>query len=448
MNRHRRDRGEAGFRALYQQLVPDDGGLAALRPVIGVIRWSVVFYRQLEVDRAFIRSSAMAYTTLVTMVPLFLLVFGLLSATGVVHKDQQAIEQLIFDTVIADLPQVRNFIMRGVGDLDLTALGIIGVASLVIFAGRLFIMVEQAYNQIFGTRVRRKWAYRLLAFWFTLTIVPLVLSLGFASTIDLLGTYGMGPWARSVVDATVLFVMLLAALKLFPSVKVEWGPALLGSMVSTIGIGISRSGFGLYLLWFKADDPLTIVYGTVGLIPVFLLWLYLLWLMVLLGVEVAYVAQNFQGLWEVEATWLEGDRDAIRGPGLHTALELAAWVGWHYDNGDGAMPLVALASRSGLLQREIVPIMDLLTDNNHLVYVDDSWLPARPTSAILLAQLVTCWRQGASPHRKDQAEMSGAEGAVTQALVTQLPKTLAQAIDAWITVPLAASSETPTTVDT
>ena len=427
----RREQTASDFRHLYRQLLPDSGGPAALRPFVGVFRWALVFYRQLEKDRAFIRAAGMAYMTLITLVPMLLLVFGLLSATGIVRKDREAIEALIFETVLADLPYVRDFIMRGIGDLDLTTLGIIGVAGLIFFAGRLFILAEDAYNQIFGTRVRRKWMYRLLAFWFTLTIVPLVLTLGFASTIELLGTYGLGQWARTVVDATVLFLLLLTALKLFPSVKVEWGPALLGSTVSTVGIGLARTGFTLYLLWFKADDPLTIVYGTVGLIPVFLLWLYLLWVMVLLGVEVAYVAQNFSGLWEVERNWLDGDRNAVRSPRLHTALELLTCVGATYERGEGATSLATLIETTGLLRREIEPVMDLLSDQGHLVRTNDSWVPARPTEHIVLADVVRTWRQGASPTRQDARPPSAAETAVAETLQQHLPRTLSDAISEW-----------------
>ncbi len=417
---------------LYRRLTPDDGQHPLILPVLAVARWIVVFYLQLEKDQAFIRAAAMAYQSLIALVPVLLLVFGLLGATGFLQRDREALEKLIFDTFIADIPEVREFIMRGIGDLDLTALGIIGVAGMVIFAGRLFLEVEYAYNYIFGTRVRRSWAYRLLNFYFALTLVPLILTVGALGTIELASGYGLAGWVRFGFEPITAFVLLLAALKLFPTVQVRWVPALTGAAVSTVGILAARWAFRLYLQWFKADDPLTIVYGSVGLLPVFLLWLYLLWVMVLLGVEVAFVAQNFRSLWEVERLNAERSGKEVRGPRLHTAIELLAWAGWAFQQGQGPVTAQQLAGRVGLLGRDVEPVLGLLGDAGLLLEVKDGWTLSRPPERIPLAEVVAAWRTGASLERGAEVSVTRVELEVGQALERALPPTLADAIDRWV----------------
>jgi len=419
------------IRDLYRRLTPDEVHHPLLVPLLATGRWAMVFYLQLSKDQAFVRAAQMAYQTLIALVPMLLLIFGLLGATGIVAQDREALESLIFETFIADIPQVRDFIMRGIGDLDLTALGIIGVAGLIIFAGRLFLMVEASYNHIFGTRVTRGWGYRLLNFWFSMTVVPAVLSIGFLSTIEFASGYGMGAVIRQALEPLVMFGILLAALKLFPTVQVRWGPAALGALVSSIGIWGARGIFRLYLNWFKADDPLTIVYGTVGLIPVFLLWLYLLWVIVLLGVEVAYVFQNFHSLWEVERANLEGRDSPLRGPRLHTALELMAWIGWHFEEGQGPIQIEQLAKRVGLSRRELLPVLELLEEEGFLLGGGEKgWLLARPSRSINVGDVVEAWRREASPERRGGA--TRAESAVSRALERSLPPTLSDAIDRWV----------------
>jgi len=373
---------------LYRRLTPDDGHHPAIVPLLAVARWGVVFYRQLEKDQAFIRAAAMAYQSLIALVPTLLLVFGVLGATGVLQRDREALERLIFDTFIADIPDIREFIMRGIGDLDLTALGIIGVAGMLIFAGRLFLEVEYAYNFIFGTRVNRSWAYRLLNFYFSLTLVPLLITVGAIGTLELASGAGVAAWARYLFEPLTAFVLLLAALKLFPTVQVRWVPALTGAAVSTVGILMARSAFRLYLQWFKADDPLTIVYGTVGLLPVFLLWLYLLWVMVLLGVEVAFVAQNFRTLWQVERVAAERSGKEVRGPRLHTAIELLAWAGWSFQQGHGPVSSQDLAGRVGLHARDVEPVLRLLAESGLLIEAREAWALARPPERIALSDVV------------------------------------------------------------
>jgi membrane protein len=419
------------IRELYARLTPDEVHHPLLVPLLAVGRWAMVFYLQLVKDQAFVRAGAMAYQTLVALVPMLLLVFGVLGATGIVQRDREALERLIFETFIADIPEVREFIMRGIGDLDLTALGIIGVAGMLIFAGRLFLLVEYSYNFIFGTKVRRGWGYRLLNFYFALTLVPVLVTLFFVGTIELAGTVGFAAWARFLLEPLVTFVLLLAALKLFPTVRVRWGPAALGASVSTVGILGGRWAFKLYLEWFKADDPLTIVYGSVGLIPVFLLWLYLVWVVVLLGVEVAYVFQNFRSLWEVERANLEGGA-GVRAPRLHTALELLAWTGFLFAEGHGPADGEVLARRTGLLQGQVEPVLDLLVERGFLVRSSAGVSLSRPADRIELAEVVEAWRHFASPEREAGAPPTRVEDEVSRSLQRSLPPTLADAIERWV----------------
>lgn len=420
------------IRDLYSRLTPDEIHHPLLVPLLAVARWCMVFYLQLVKDRAFIQAAAMAYQTLIALVPMLLLVFGVLGATGLVAKDREALEALIFETFIADIPQVREFIMRGIGDLDLTALGIIGVAGLVIFAGRLFLMAEHAYNFTFGTRVRRGWGYRLLNFWFALTVIPAILSLAFLATLELATDFGVGAFVRQIVEPLIMFSILLGALKLFPTVPVRWGPAAMGAGISTAGIWAARGLFRLYLNWFKADDPLLIVYGSVGLIPVFLLWLYLVWVLVLLGVEVAYVAQNFRSLWEIERSNLESRNKPLRGPQLHTALEVMAWVGWHFEEGLGPMPTEEVARRVRIPRREVNPVLELLKESGFLIPSDDGWTLSKPTEHLRLAHIVEAWSKGAGANRGPHSDLSPAELAIQHSLERSLPPTLADAIDRWV----------------
>ena len=147
--------------SIYRSLTSDETSHPALVPIRASVRWISVFYQQLLWDRAFVRAAAMAYTTLIAFVPLLLLVFGILSGTGVLQQDKDTIERILFGTFVGDIPGVREFLMPGLLELDLRTLSILGVAGLLFIAARLFLMVERAYNDIFGLKIRRKMGYRL-----------------------------------------------------------------------------------------------------------------------------------------------------------------------------------------------------------------------------------------------------------------------------------------------
>ena len=65
--------------------------------------------------------------------------------------------------------------------------------------------------------------------------------------------------------------------------------ALSGALVAgTLWEG-AKFGFDSYVQYFST---LTQLYGSLGIIPVFLLWLYFTWILVLYGAEVAYLVKN------------------------------------------------------------------------------------------------------------------------------------------------------------
>ena len=63
----------------------------------GIARWTFVFARQLGRDRAVERASSMTYVTLVALVPLRVLLFGVLGASGVLEGNQEFLGQVVLD---------------------------------------------------------------------------------------------------------------------------------------------------------------------------------------------------------------------------------------------------------------------------------------------------------------------------------------------------------------
>jgi membrane protein len=88
------------------------------------------------------------------------------------------------------------------------------------------------------------------------------------------------------------FVLLLLAYTLMPNTHVRFRPAVWGALVAAVLWSLSRWGFGLYV---SKALPYMKIYGALGLIPLFLFWLYLTWLIVLFGMELAYTLQAMKG---------------------------------------------------------------------------------------------------------------------------------------------------------
>jgi membrane protein len=96
-----------------------------------------------------------------------------------------------------------------------------------------------------------------------------------------------------------------------PNTRVHPGAAFMGALIS----GSAWEGMKSIYFWYNAHVMSSNYkfYGSLGMIPVFLLWVYLSWIIVLFGAEVAFAAQHVNTYKrEIEQTRLSAaDRDRL-----------------------------------------------------------------------------------------------------------------------------------------
>ncbi len=419
-------------RDLYRRLTSDDGRWQNLGLPRAVYRWAIVFYKELQRDKAFIRAAGLCYLTLIALVPLLLLIFGVLGATGLLAPNQGLVEDLLFRTVLGDVPGVKDFLLPGLLEVDLAALGVVGVLGLLFVSGRLYLTVELAYNDIYGVRVERPLSTRMMNFYFTLTALPIAIATAVFGTQEWLPIQGVS----RVATPLVMFALLLAALKLFPCRPVTWRAALIGATVSAVLLELGGRLFPLYIRLFASDDPLRIVYGSLGLIPVFLLWLYMLWVFVLLGVEVAYVVQHFRSLAAAEDALAEADTRVIVVPPPSLPFEVLILVGERFGRGAGPMPFEELIARTHVIHKELRGVVAVLEASGYLLTTDHGWALSRPPEQIALREVLDAWRE-LTWLRGVQSDRVG--DAFVEAIAERLAGTLSDAIREYFPEQEAAS---------
>jgi YihY family inner membrane protein len=95
-------------------------------------------------------------------------------------------------------------------------------------------------------------------------------------------------WLLSTVRAGwstfVLWSLMFAVYVTVPSKAPRLRAAAAGALVSAVGLEISRSFLHFYV---TRTLGLSLVYGSLGLVPVFMFWMYVIWMVVLVGLQVA-----------------------------------------------------------------------------------------------------------------------------------------------------------------
>lgn len=391
---------------------------ALFEPVGLVLRIGWLFYKELQDDKAFVRAAGMAYATLMALVPSLVLVFGILGTTGVLQdaKDQELVYDALFGTFFGDIVEIREALTPFLSNIDFKAIGAASTIVLLVVAGRLFLMVERAYSDIFEVRVNRNLGRRILNFYFAITAVPVVM------VLSVEGAWQFGAFQRPFVLA-LQFVLILGALKFFPCTHVRWAPALMGATTSWVLLGVGGRLSTLYIHWSYADPSygLRAFYGSLILVPIFLLWLYMVWLILLLGVEVAHVAQNYGSLMDAELEARERRR-GMRSPAFDAALEVLARIGKRFADGGGATSMDQLRATTQLSNWHLTAITDAFVASGLLLVVEDGWVLARPPNAIELDDVVAHWR--------DQTRIT-ATATIADDLRASYAGTLAEGLQRW-----------------
>jgi len=190
-------------------------------------------------------------------------------------------------------------LIKSATGLNLAALGWVGLVVVAYSAISLLVTIENSFNAIYGAPEGRSWLRRVPTYWLLLTMSPVVIGItlymdnSFSQAISHLHAW---KWlltvAKLIWGFTVAWLFMFAVYRLVPNTKVGSKPAMIGGFVSAFLLSIGTGSLGAY---FNHAVTFESLYGQLGLIPVFMFWVYLMWLVILFGLEVSATIQTLQG---------------------------------------------------------------------------------------------------------------------------------------------------------
>ncbi|MCM0605315.1 MAG: YihY family inner membrane protein [Xanthomonadaceae bacterium] len=234
-------------------------------------------------------SSALAYTTILSVIPLLAVSFAIFQAFGGLNHLSELIEPLILKNLAQGageetLTQIRKFIANIHGG----ALGATGFIGLIITSMSLLSSIEKTVNKVWKTKIQRGLFSRIAAYWFIITIGPLSASLFIGYTS--IGTSGFSDYLPSGFSALFITLFVFTAMnKWIPNKKVNWRAALIGGVFTTTLWQTAKFGYSIYNQKVVTYSK---IYGSLGAIPIFLVWIYVTWLVILTGAALSAVIQN------------------------------------------------------------------------------------------------------------------------------------------------------------
>jgi membrane protein len=272
--------------------------------LIKYVRMFLLAIRGFDEDKCQLRASALTYYTLLSIVPIAAMAFGVAKGFGF----EERLEKAIYDQVSSEeqLQVVGQIIDFARNMLDNTSGGLIaGIGVAVLFWSVIKVLgnIEKSFNGIWGIKVNRSFGRKLGDYLSVMLIGPILMiassSLNvfieaqaseLAEKSDLLAAsgelvlFGLKFWPYALMWALFAFIYVF-----MPNGKVNLVSAVLG--------GILAGTIYQFIQWVYIKSQVEFssygaIYGSFAALPLFLIWLHTSWLIVLFGAEISFAHQN------------------------------------------------------------------------------------------------------------------------------------------------------------
>ncbi len=197
-------------------------------------------------------------------------------------------------------PQLAELIDDFIARTQSGTVGLAGMLIIILVAIQLLTTVENAFNAVWGVKRGRSMFNRIVLYW---TIISLGAVLGFAalslfslSFTNLFQRLPLGDqlhtlvqWLTPLLSLLLLTLLLTFFYRFMPNTHVAWRAAAAGALTSAILLALNNALTFLYVQRVVATYN---IYGSLGILPVFMLGLFVFWLILLFGAQITYAVQN------------------------------------------------------------------------------------------------------------------------------------------------------------
>jgi len=246
-------------------------------------------------DQCLMRASALAYTSLLSIVPLFALMFAVLKGLGVQHR----LEPLLLSR-LALQPETASAMIDFIDRTNVSTLGSLGAVALVLTVISVLGSIEASLNHIWRV-VQGRSVWRKVTEYLSVVLLTPFLLLAAVTITSSLQVQQLLGWlqqhqylgeaaVQGLQLVPVLFnVVAIGALyAIMPNRRQSPTALLVGALVAGAAwqaVQVTYVRLQIGMAGYSA------IYGALSQVPVTLVWLYVSWTVVLAGAEVAAVCE-------------------------------------------------------------------------------------------------------------------------------------------------------------
>lgn len=250
-------------------------------------------------DKCMLKSNALTYFTLFSIVPIIALAFAVAKGFGL----QENLQQILLNDFSEQQDILNQAFVYANKMLDNTRGGLIagiGIILLLWSVMKLLGSIENSFNEIWEIKRDRTWVRKITDYLSIMLIAPICLVLSGAITVGIKTSIEtVSSTYVSLSPITYILLKLLAfsliwAIFTFiyialPNTKVNFKAGAMGALVAAILFELLQ---WIYLASQVGVAQYNAIYGSFAALPLFLIWVQYSWYVMLFGSELAFANQN------------------------------------------------------------------------------------------------------------------------------------------------------------
>lgn len=253
---------------------------------------------QFFADLCPMRAASLTFTTLLSIVPLVILTFYVVSFFPRFTNAGNQIEQFILTNFVASSAatistELQNFVTQ-VHTFSWT-----NVVSLIFFELIMIYNIVATVNGVWHTTMKKHVALSFFIYLFFILVGPIVFSFllflsSYLTSLPLLSHFVQIDFVRKPFISISPFLIEWITFALFqwvmPSCRVYFRYAVIAGFITMILFEITKWGFVWYFHYFSTYE---LIYGALATIPIFFMWIYVSWLIIILGTLICQLLQTY-----------------------------------------------------------------------------------------------------------------------------------------------------------
>ena len=266
------------------------------------LRTIILAIRGYDEDRCLLRASSLTFFTLLSIVPVVAVFFGIAKGFGF----ERLLEKQLFERFPGQeeiLNQVINFANSL---LEQTRGGLIaGVGLLVLFWAVLKVLahIETAFNDIWEIKESRSWGRKFSDYLAIMLISPIFILMSgsitvfiktqltlFTRKVAFLGIFSpLISFSFELIPYVLVWILFTILYIIMPNTRVSLKAGFLGGVVAGTLYQIAQWA---YISFQISTAKFNAIYGSLAALPLFLMYLQISWWIVLFGAELSFANQN------------------------------------------------------------------------------------------------------------------------------------------------------------